>query len=425
MKQDLNTRFLPEKTDRLTKAAKQFLSDYGVISLLGESLGGLLANAAPEERFDVLLSACGFEKDPSGFFRAVRQWIHDRSVKGEPASVKLNNIKLPNLFLYHLLEVDDPGQSLVNAKSSARLAQATGFPFRDPKSIGKVIDKYPVRLSSHVIRQSILSKAVAAQYLTFEDELDSNGHDMTFDGHFKQGLMEQMYRNRAIFLLDMRCPVYCRFCFRKHKSLRHEPSPSSEDVKKAVDRVRADKAVKEILITGGEPLLNRKNLDAALSGLRSVDHVKTLRIATRSLAYYPHLFLHHDRSLVSYLLDQQERCRKKGKRIEIGVHMVHPDEVSVQTLELISQLTSNGIPVYVQTPFLKELNDRGDVLGRLFSLLRQAGAEIYYIFTPCHPIHGTQKYWSPISLSMEAYAYLRAHTSDRAIPKLCTATPLG
>ncbi|MDX2441967.1 MAG: lysine 2,3-aminomutase, partial [Desulfobacterales bacterium] len=84
-----------------------------------------------------------------------------------------------------------------------------------------------------------------------------------------------------------------------------------------------------------------------------------------------------------------------------------------------------GIVVYVQTPFLNKVNNSGPVLARLFTLLRNAGAEIYYIFTPCHPIHGTQTYWTPISQSIEAHRYLRAHLSDRCIPKLCTATPLG
>ena len=71
------------------------------------------------------------------------------------------------------------------------------------------------------------------------------------------------------------------------------------------------------------------------------------------------------------------------------------------------------------------MNHEGRALGNLFQQLRQAGAQIYYIFTPCHPIHGTRKYWSPIALSFKAYAWMRENISDRCMPKLCTATPLG
>lgn len=413
------------ETETLEKSAQGFFTAYGAPGLLGREWTGIFSGIQPEDRFDALVDACGFPRDPGGFLKAVETQIKQGQAQGVPARVCLNTIVLPPLFLYHFLETLEPGQSLVSVNTLEKLESATGYPVPNPGIMQQVLDQYPVRLSSHVIRQSKVSDAVADQYLPFEGELDPNGHIITFDGHFKQGLMEQMYQNRAIFLLDMRCPVYCRFCFRKHKSLRREKCPDQADVKTAVARVKHSKTIKEILITGGEPLLNRKNLDTALAGLMEIDHVKSLRIATRSVAYYPHLFLNHNRELISYLKEKQAVCRQLGKTIELGIHLVHPDEISIQTLDIISDLTSAGIPVYVQTPFLKGLNDTGEVLGRLFTLLRNAGAEIYYIFTPCHPIHGTQKYWSPISLSIAAHSHMRANLSDRAIPKLCTATPLG
>ncbi|HCY84667.1 MAG TPA: lysine 2,3-aminomutase [Desulfobacteraceae bacterium] len=416
-------------SEPLAGAARNFLTAYGSPALLGDEWAKVFIGIHPEDRLDALLTACGFDGDPDGFFHSIRQGILEALAQGKSADIAFNGFRLPKMFLYHILDTLLPGQRLGAMKTTRALAAATGFPVTSqrysPAALQAVLDTYPVRLSRHVIRQAMVSEAVAAQYLPFADELDPNGHELTFDGHFKQGLMEQMYRNRAIFLLDMRCPVYCRFCFRKHKSLRKEASPTPEDVAVAVEKVGQNPEVREILITGGEPLLNRNNLEAAITGLAGIDHVRTLRIATRSLAYYPHLFLHHDRSVINYLMEKQVFCRDRGKQIEVGVHLVHPDEISVQTLEIISKLTAGGIPVYVQTPFLKGLNDTGEVLARLFTALRQAGAEIYYIFTPCHPIHGTQKYWSPISDSIAAYNYLRSRVSDRCIPKLCTATPLG
>ncbi len=117
------------------------------------------------------------------------------------------------------------------------------------------------------------------------------GHTNTWIGQFHQGLLEQMYQNRVIFLLNMSCPVYCRFCFRKHKESRNETNPTPEDVKKAVAHVKNSPSIKEIVITGGDPFMNRKNMAAAIDGLMEIDHVQTLRLATRSIAYYPHLFL--------------------------------------------------------------------------------------------------------------------------------------
>jgi len=410
--------------DSLTLAAGEFFNKYGTSKLMGLDLT-LVFTGSPEKRFDRLLAACGHKDDPRGFFKSVFATVSQVSAGKNQKPVVINNILLPVLFLYWLLEFYYPSNHFISIKTIDQLKETTGVCPENPSIVQKVMDKYPVRLSHHVILQSKISRAVAVQYFPFSKELDSRGHTITFDGHFKKGLLEQMYQNRVIFLLDMSCPVYCRFCFRKHKSFRKEKSPCVSDVNRAVEQVKNLPAVKEILITGGEPLLNRKNMEAALEGLMEIDHVKTLRIATRSIAYYPQLFLKNNREYLWYLKSKQADCIKMGKRMEIGVHFVHPDEVSIQSLEIISDLVKSGIPVYVQTPFLNNLNNSGPVLSRLFTLLRNAGAEIYYIFTPCHPIHGTQTYWTPISQSIEAHRHLRAHLSDRCIPKLCTATPLG
>lgn len=416
-----------EKTGELVRAGAEFFKAYGSPKLLGREQTALFTGHRPEKRFDVFMAACGHEKDPQGFFEALFASIPKQFSPSDQRGVVMNGIFLPVLFLYWMLERINPLNRLMSVTTIDQLKETTGLCPDDEvrEAVQQVMDEYPVRLSDHVIRQSQVSDAVAIQYLPFAEELDPRGHTITFDGHFKNGLLEQMYQNRVIFLLDMRCPVYCRFCFRKHKSFRREKSPCVADVQRAVDGVKGLPLVKEILITGGEPLINRKNMEAALDGLMEIDHVRTLRIATRSIAYYPHLFLKNNREYLSYLQSKQAACIKKGKRIEIGVHFVHPDELSVQSLDIISDLVKSGISVYVQTPFLNKVNNSGPVLARLFTLLRNAGAQIYYIFTPCHPIHGTQTYWTPISESIEAHRYLRAHLSDRCIPKLCTATPLG
>jgi lysine 2,3-aminomutase len=104
------------------------------------------------------------------------------------------------------------------------------IPKVDRADIQSVMDTYPVRLSMHTIRQMRVSGDVAYQYLPFVQELDNTGHTNTWIGQFHQGLLEQMYQNRVIFLLNMSCPVYCRFCFRKHKDSRNETNPTPADV---------------------------------------------------------------------------------------------------------------------------------------------------------------------------------------------------
>ena len=74
--------------------------------------------------------------------------------------------------------------------------------------------------------------------------------------------------------------------------------------------------------------MNRANMAAAIDGLMEVDHVQTLRLATRSIAYYPPLFLAEDGAYLTYLKRKNLELQERGKRMEVATHFIHPDEIS-------------------------------------------------------------------------------------------------
>ena len=147
--------------------------------------------------------------------------------------------------------------SIKDVPQFEKLANIT-VPETDRAGLQKVIDTFPVRLSMHTLRQMRVSKHIAYQYAPFVEELDPVGQINTWIGQFHDGLLERMYRNRVIFLLNMSCPVYCRFCFRKHKDLRNQTNPTEADVRKAVEYINNSPTIKEIVITGGDPFLKKK-----------------------------------------------------------------------------------------------------------------------------------------------------------------------
>ena len=403
-------------TDFLAHFVHPSLVDHSFIEIVGEGNG--------ERRFARLLDAVGYGDDADGFFQALLARLGEKDGSG---SITIGSVSLPHLLLMAVLEELLPGAQFISIKTIEQLERVTNITVADDEraDMQEVLETYPVRLSMHTVRQMRISKHVAYQYMPFIEELDKVGHTNTWIGQFHQGLLEQMYANRVIFLLNMSCPVYCRFCFRKHKDSRNEANPAEPDVLSAVDHVRNSPAVKEIVVTGGDPFMSRRNMACTIDNLAEVAHVRTLRLATRSVAYYPDLFLGEDGVYLNWLKEKHLALQQKGKRMEVATHFIHPDEVSPQSLAIINELVRNGITVYIQTPFLKDCNDQGPELVRLFSLLRGAGAEMHYIYIPCSPIHGNSIYWSPISSGISIASYLRAHLSDRAIPSICTATPIG
>ncbi len=409
---------IAEALDFLDNSADRPLVPPEFIKLVGDGGG--------ESRLKRLLEAAGHGGDPAGFFQSLMGSVFRGEARGR-GPLNINGVDIPYRFIIALLERAAPGNEFISVRTVDQLEEVANITLEEAgrEKIQKVIDLYPVRLSRHTARQMMVSRDVAYQYLPFLEELDPVGHVNTWIGQFHQGLLERMYRNRVIFLLNMTCPVYCRFCFRKHKESRNETPPTPDEVREAVAYVDASPTIKEIVITGGDPFLNKKNMEAAIDGLMDVPHVRTLRLATRSIAYYPHLFLANDGAWLSYLKRKNLELEEKGKRIEVATHFIHPDEVSPDSLEIISELVKTGIQVYVQTPFLNDCNDGGRELTELFSSLRGAGAEMHYIYIPCSPIHGNSIYWAPLSKGIDVGIYLRAHLSDRSIPRICTATPIG
>lgn len=412
--------------ETLGRTAVDFLECFTDSPLVEPEFQAVVGPGDGEARFGRMIAAAGYPDDPAGFFGELMSRLETAN-SDNADQLTLNGRRLPVSLLVALLEELIPGNRFTAVKDVDKLERLTNLrrPDADRDAMQRVLERYPVRFSLHTIRQMRVSRNVAYQYMPFLEELDPVGMTNTWIGQFHQGLLEQMYRNRVIFVLNMACPVYCRFCFRKHKDCRTQPDPTRADVERAVAHIAESPEVKEMVLTGGDPFMNRETLTAAVDGLLAVPHVKTLRLATRSVAYYPNLFFGEEGAWRNFMKRKRLEASLRGKRVELATHFIHPDELSPQSLDIISDLASDGIPVYVQTPFLNDCNDQGPELTRLFSALRGAGAEMHYIYIPCSPIQGNSIYWSPISKGLNAGVQLRRRLTDRAMPRICTATPIG
>lgn len=410
--------------DALRQTVVDHLDRYGEESYLGKPICAVLGDGSGEDKFKRLVAHCA--TDESAFFAAILKQLETAN-HVEETEFSINGLPLPKQLVMPILEVIIPGNGFVTIKSVPQYEHLTNVsvPAEERDDLQEVIEQYPVRLSRHVIRQSRLSSQVAYQFMPFVEELDDTGHKNTWIGQFHQGLLEQMYQNRPIFVLHMSCPVYCRFCFRKHKDCRNLPTPTTDDVNKALQYIEGATDIKEIVLTGGEPLMNKDTLITAVEGLSKMEHVQTIRIASRCISYYPEMFFKEDAFWLRYLVEKNAEMVENGKRIEIATHFIHPDEVSHYSLDIISHLVRNGVSVYTQTPFLKDCNDSGVELSELYAQLRAAGSEMHYIYIPCSPIQGNNVYWTQIVQGHNAAAHLRAYGSDRAMPIVCTATKIG
>src|SRR5574341_1155577 len=176
------------------------------------------------------------------------------------------------------------------------------------------------------------------------------------------------YPDRALLLVTDLCPLFCRFCMRKRKTLRGA-AVTSRTVARGIAHVRVTPAIREVILSGGDPLmLPDARLAAILGELRAIPHIEVLRLHTRMPGAEP-------RRVTPALAATLARFRP----LFVGVHFNHPREVTLAAEAALALLAGAGLPLHSQTVLLKGVNDDPAVLADLYRRLIRAGVHPYYL----------------------------------------------
>ena len=221
------------------------------------------------------------------------------------------------------------------------------------------------------------------------------------------------YPDRVLFLVSGKCAMYCRFCNRKRKV--GKPSMVTEEsIKKGLEYIAGTKAIKDVLLSGGDPLLlSDERLDSILSKIKAIDHVETIRIGTRVPCTLPQRITS---SLVNVL--------KKYHPLYINTHFNHPLEITPESSLACNMLADAGIPLGCQTVLLKGVNDDKDIIFDLMRKLLTIRVKPYYLFQ-ADLANGTSHFWTPLKKGIEIMAGLQGYLSGIGVPRFVIDLPLG
>lgn len=221
------------------------------------------------------------------------------------------------------------------------------------------------------------------------------------------------YPDRVLFLASDRCASYCRYCMRK-RLVGQGPSPKKTDGEEAFRYIREQKAIKEIIFSGGDPLILSDNrIDFLLHEAFSIPHIDMVRIHSRMLTFAP---MRINDSLSSIL--------KKYRPLYLVTHFNHPREITPQTIDALNNLHDASVVVLNQSVLLKGINDREDILEDLFRRLIKNRVKPYYLHQ-CDVIHGAKHFRVPIKRSLEIMDNLRGRISGLLMPTLMIDIPGG
>lgn len=221
------------------------------------------------------------------------------------------------------------------------------------------------------------------------------------------------YPDRVLFLVSDHCAVYCRYCTRSRLVGSGEMSIDVSRWDAALDYLRATPAVRDVLLSGGDPLtLSDGRLEHLLSRLREIPHIEFVRIGTKVPAVLPQRITPE---LVAML---------RRYRTWMSIHFAHPAELTPEVARACDLLADGGIPLGSQTVILRGINDDVPTMKALMHGLLKIRVRPYYIYQ-CDPITGSSHFRTPVDKGLEIIEGLRGHTTGYAVPQFVIDAPGG
>ncbi|WP_320775674.1 lysine 2,3-aminomutase [Streptomyces sp. CRN 30] len=195
--------------------------------------------------------------------------------------------------------------------------------------------------------------------------------------------VQHKYRETVLYFpaQGQSCHAYCTYCFRWAQFVDEEDLRfAARGPDRLVAYLRGRPEVSDVLVTGGDPLmmsaaLLRRHLEPFLG----VESVRTLRLGTKAVAYWPGRFV-TDRD-GDEVLRFFERVTATGRTLAVMAHFSHARELSTDTARrALARVRSTGAVVYCQAPLIAHVNDSVAAWRDLWRAESAAGAVPYYMF---------------------------------------------
>ncbi len=222
----------------------------------------------------------------------------------------------------------------------------------------------------------------------------------------------QKYAGRVLWITTGACAVHCRYCFRRHYPYSDEPR-RLDDWEPALEHLRGDTSLHEVLLSGGDPLmLTDTRLADLLDRIDAIPHVRRVRLHSRLPIVLP------DR-VTPELIGKLQSLRVQPHMV---VHANHPAEIRNDCEAALRRLVRGGIPTLNQAVLLRAINDSADTLAELCERLINVGVMPYYLHQ-LDRVTGTAHFEVPTATGLAIVEELRRRLPGYAVPRYVQEIP--
>ncbi len=269
--------------------------------------------------------------------------------------------------------------------------------------------KYPIFIPKRIMDKisEDIDGNISNQFLPQLGELSPDG---LYDpiGDIKNSPVNRLvhrYENRVLFFPTSKCPINCRYCFRKNEISSIDQIFSKDD--EAIEYLKTHPLINEIIFSGGDPLiLTDDQLDKHLESFSGIDHIKQIRFHTRFPTIIPDRI---DTDFLSIL------SKYKG-RFEF-IFVIHTNCVQELDEEVKLSLTklSCDYTTLSQSVILKDINDSSESFYQLSQALLDLNIRPYYAHFP-DDVLGAQHFKITKDKAHQVHSELRQRISGHSLP---------
>ena len=222
------------------------------------------------------------------------------------------------------------------------------------------------------------------------------------------------YPDRVLFLVTDRCASYCRYCTRSRLVSNAQSYDFHPELEQGLQYIAAHPEVRDVLISGGDPLLlSDAKIDALLGRLRAIPHVEFIRMGSRIPVFLP-----------QRITPELAAIFRKHGPIWMSIHTNHPKEITCELAEACERLSLAGVPLGNQSVLLNGINDTPEIMKSLVHRLLMMRVRPYYLYA-CDLIEGSTHFRAPIQKGIDIIRALRGHTTGYGVPQLTIDGPGG
>ncbi len=230
------------------------------------------------------------------------------------------------------------------------------------------------------------------------------------NGEKLQGIQHK-YRETMLFFPSQgqTCHAYCTFCFRWPQFTgMSDIKFGMKQTNLLIEYLREHQEITDVLFTGGDPMVMKASiLKRYINAILKADlpHIKSIRIGTKALTFWPYRFLTDPDS--QEILDLFKKVSDKGIHLALMAHFNHHNELNTEAVaDAVSAIHLTGAQIRTQSPVIRHINDSSDVWSKMWRKQVDMGMIPYYMFMARNT--GAQHYFgvsmqSALDIYTEAY----------------------